>query len=107
MRKQYIITRASSHSCLVLQYIDGKYEAGLWVDTFYLDDYLNNLEADGYERAYYEKEYIARIKNLEEELKLAKEAHRRKAEQNLFLRLSDEDEIERYEELANFWEDEC
>jgi hypothetical protein len=107
MRKQYIITRASSLSCLVLQYIDGKYKTGLWVDTFYLGDYLKNLEDNGFEQAYYEKEYIARIKNLEEELKLAKEDHKRKSEQNLFLRLSDENEIERYEELANFWEEDC
>ena len=58
----------------------------------------------GYERAYYEKEFLARIKNLEKELKEAKEWYRNV--QDSFLDLSEE-EAEKYEELTYFDEDDC
>lgn len=104
MKKQYIFTEAYSYNYWVIQYIDGKYENGKIVSLYELDGYLSALESMGYERAYYEKEILARIKNLEEELRTAKERYQK--EQGYFLNLSQK-EAERYEEITNFDEDDC
>ena len=104
MKKQYIFTEAYSYNYWVLQYVDGECEKEKIVSLYELDGYLCALENMGYERAYYEKEFLARIKNLEEELRMAKEWYQNT--QGRFLNLS-EKEMERYEEITNFDEDKC
>ena len=104
MKKQYIFTEAYSDNYWVLQYIDGKCEVAKIVSLYEMDGYLSALENMGYERAYYEKEFLARIKNLEEELRVVKEKYQNI--KNCFLDLSGK-EAEQYEEITNFDEDNC
>lgn len=104
MNKQYIFTEAYTDNYFVLQYVDGKRKNEEIVSINELDGYLSALENMGYERAYYEKEFISRIKNLEEELRIAKESYQNA--QGCFLDLSVE-EAKEYEEIVNFDEDDC
>ena len=104
MKKQYTFTEAYSDNYWVLQYIDGKREVAEIVSLYEIDGYLSALENMGYERAYYKKEFLARIKNLEEELREVKEKYQNI--KNCFLDLS-EKEAKRYEEITNFDEDNC
>lgn len=104
MKKQYVIGVAYTGNCRILQYLNGKYETGTIVADYEVGGYISALENMGYERAYYEKEFIARIKNLEKELREAKEWYQNV--QGCFLDLSKE-EAEKYEELTYFDEDDC
>lgn len=104
MKKQYVIGKAYTGNCRILQYVNGKYETGTIVEYYEADGYISALENMGYERAYYEKEFIARIKNLEKELAEAKEWYQNV--QGCFLDLS-VDEAKKYEELTYFDEDDC
>lgn len=104
MKKQYVLSKAYTGNCKILQYVNGKYESGTIVADCEIVGYVSALENIGYERAYYEKEYKARIRNLEKELKMAKEGYQNK--KDLFLDLSEE-EAKKYEELTYFDEDDC
>ena len=56
MRKQYVVKRASSFQDWITTYHDGVKNR---VDKVWLDDYadyIDKLEADGYERAYTKEE---------------------------------------------------
>lgn len=103
-KKQYVIQKAYTGNSKILQYVNGKYETGTIIADYEIHGYISSLENMGYERAYYEKEFLARIKNLEKELKEAKEWYRNV--QDSFLDLSEE-EAEKYEELTYFDEDDC
>lgn len=102
--KQYVVQKAYTGNNRVLRYVNGKYEDGEIITDYNICGYINALENMGYERAYYEKEFTARIKNLEKELAEAKRQYRNV--QGRFLNLSS-DEAKKYEELTYFDEDEC
>ena len=104
MKKQYVIGNAYTGNCRILQYVNGKYETGTIIADYEICGYISALENMGYEKAYYEKEFLARIKNLEEELRMAKEWYQNV--QGCFLDLSAE-EAEKYEEITYFDEDNC
>lgn len=104
MKKQYVIQEAYTDNFKILQYVNGKYETGTIVAIYEVDGYVSALENMGYERAYYEKEFLARIKNLEKELAMAKEWYQNV--QGCFLDLSEE-EAKKYEEITYFDEDDC
>lgn len=104
MKKQYVIQKAYTGNSRILQYVNGKYEGGIIIADYEIHGYVSALENMGYERAYYEKEFIARIKNLEKELREAKEWYQNV--QGCFLDLSKE-EAKKYEELTYFDEDAC
>lgn len=104
VKKQYVVQKAYTGNCIVLRYVNGKYEDGEIIADYNICGYVSALEGMGYERAYYEKEFLARIKNLEKELEQAKKWYRNV--QGCFLDLSAE-EAEKYEELTYFDEDDC
>jgi hypothetical protein len=104
VKKQYVIQRAYTGNSKILRYVNGKYEDGDIITDYNLPGYVSALENMGYERAYYEKEFLARIRNLEKELKEAKEWYQNV--QGCFLNLSEE-EAEKYEKLTYFDEDDC
>jgi hypothetical protein len=104
VKKQYVIQRAYTGNSKILRYVNGKYEDDDIITDYNLHGYVSALENMGYERAYYEKEFLARIKNLEKELKEAKEWYQNV--QGCFLNLSVE-EAEKYEKLTYFDEDDC
>ena len=104
MKKQYVIQKAYTGNSRILQYVNGKYETGTIIADYKICGYVSALENMGYERAYYEREFLARIKNLEEELRMAKEWYQNV--QGCFLNLSAE-EAEKYEEITYFDEDDC
>lgn len=104
MKKQYVIQKAYTGNSRILQYVNGKYETGTIIADYEICGYVSALENMGYERAYYEKEFKARIKNLEKELEMAKEWYQNV--QGCFLDLS-VDEAKKYEELTYFDEDDC
>ena len=103
-KKQYVIQKAYTGNSRILQYVNGKYETGTIIADYEICGYVSALENMGYERAYYEKEFLARIKNLEDELRMAKEWYQNV--QGCFLDLS-VDEAKKYEELTYFDEDDC
>lgn len=103
MKKQYVIKEAYTANSRILQYVDGKYETSTIVADYEVSGYVSALENMGYKRAYYEKEFLARIRNLEEALKDAKEMHQNV--QGCFLDLSTE-EAKKYERLTYFDENE-
>ena len=99
MKKQYVIKKSYGNNSQILQYVNGKYEAETIIADYKIHGYISALEDMGYARAYYEKEFLIRIKNLEEELRAEKEWYLNT--QNCFLNLS-ADEAKKYEELTDF-----
>ena len=103
MKKQYVIKKTYNGNSRILQYVDRRYDACTIVAYYEVSGYVSALENMGYKRAYYEKEFLARIRNLEEALKDAKEMYQNV--QGCFLDLSTE-EAEKYERLTYFDENE-
>lgn len=104
IKKQYVIQKAYTGNSRILQYVNGKYETGTILADYEICGYVSALKNVGYEEAYYEKEFLARIKNLEKELEMAKEWYQNV--QGCFLDLSEE-EAKKYEEITYFDEDDC
>ncbi len=67
MRKQYIVKRASSFQDWITTYHDGvKIQNNkVWLDDY--SDFIDKLEAEGYERAYTKKE-VQEAKDIYERL---------------------------------------